>query len=287
MMSVYGGDILRQLLYEADREGYAIPMFDYSDLWDQLAIIEAAEELHAPVMFASLPKGVNEIGIEMLGAMGIASMKKASVPVFHHLDHAIEVKMCCDAIDHGYASVMIDASKEELEANICASKAVVAYAAPHKVFVEAEIGRIKGRDYEGIYEGDDFLAKVSDAVRLAAETGIDALAVGIGTAHGFYEGKPELNFRRLAEINEATKIPLVLHGGTGIPEEDVQKAIKNGINKVNVGTQIRCAYMQNAHRVIGELGYKTHTVDIMHEVKKAIKEEVKMWIKICMADGKV
>lgn len=285
-MEHYSGEVLKKLLKDADEGGYAIPMFDYSDIWDQLAVVEAAEELHAPVMFASLPKGVNEIGAERLGALGEASMKLAKVPVIHHLDHATEVEMCCKAIDCGYTSVMIDASKEDLETNIRFTKAVVEHAAKHGACVEAEIGRIKGRDYEGTYLGNDFLVKVEDAVELVSKTGVDCLAIGIGTAHGFYEGKPEINFQRLAEVNEALSIPLVLHGGTGIPEEDVKRAIKNGINKVNVGTQIRCAYMQNTYQVIAELGYTTHTVDIMHEVKKAIKREVAAWIKICMADGK-
>ena len=285
-MEVCSGDVLKRMLQEADKNGYAVPMFDYSDLWDQMAILEAAEELHAPVMFASLPIGVKEIGLDMLGAMGKVSMKRAKVPAIHHLDHATEVQMCCQAIDNGYSSVMIDASKQELETNIQYTKAVVDYAHARGAVVEAEIGKIKGRGYEGNYEGDDFLVKVEDAVRLATETGVDSLAIGIGTAHGFYEGKPEINFKRLAEVNEALDIPLVLHGGTGIPEEDVRRAIRGGINKVNVGTQIRCTYMDMARKTIERMGYTTHTVEIMHEVKEAIKKEVKTWIKICMADGK-
>lgn len=285
-MEGYSGEMLKKMLRDADKNGYAIPMFDYSDLWDQLAILEAAEELHAPVMFASLPIGVKEIGLDMLGAMGVASMKRSTVPVIHHLDHATDVQMCCKAIDNGYPSVMIDASKQELDTNIQYTKAVVDYAHARGAVVEAEIGKIKGRGYEGNYDGDDFLVKVDDAVELATRTGVDSLAIGIGTAHGFYEGKPEINFKRLAEVNEALDIPLVLHGGTGIPEEDVRRAIRNGINKVNVGTQIRCTYMDVAGKTIERMGYTTHTVEIMHEVKKAIKEVAKTWIKICMADGK-
>lgn len=285
-MDVYNGEVLKKMLRDADQGGYAVPMFDYSDLWDQMAVLEAAEELHAPVMFASLPIGVNEIGLEMLGAMGVVSMKKASVPAIHHLDHATDVQMCCKAIDNGYPSVMIDASKAELETNISYTKAVVDYAHARGAVVEAEIGKIKGRGYEGNYEGDDFLVKVEDAVQLVRETGVDSLAIGIGTAHGFYQGKPEINFKRLEEVNQALDIPLVLHGGTGIPEEDVRRAIRGGINKVNVGTQIRCTYMDTARKVIEQRGYTTHTVEIMKEVKEAIKDVAKTWIRVCMADGK-
>lgn len=285
-MENYSGETLMNMLRAADEGGYAIPMFDYSDLWDQMAVVEAAQELHAPVMFASLPIGVNEIGLEMLGAMGCVSMKRSSVPVIHHLDHATDVHMCCKAVDCGYPSVMIDASKQELDTNIQYTKAVVDYAHARGAVVEAEIGKIKGRGYEGNYDGDDFLVKVDDAVRLATETGVDTLAIGIGTAHGFYEGKPEINFKRLEEVNEALNIPLVLHGGTGIPEEDVRRAIRGGINKVNIGTQIRCTYMDTVRKTVERRGYTTHTVEIMHDTKEEIKKVVKQWIRICMADGK-
>lgn len=285
-MELFHGDVLRKMLKDADEGGYAVPMFNYTDLWDQLAVIEAAEELHAPIMFASIPKTVNELSPEVLGAIGVQQMKKSGIPIIHHLDHSDTVELCMAAMDNGYPSVMIDASKEELETNIAMVKQVVEYARPLGVHVEGEIGRIKGRDYEGTYQGDDFLVQVKDAVELVERTGVDSLAIGIGTAHGFYEGKPEINFKRLAEVNEAVSIPLVLHGGTGIPEEDVKRAIKNGINKVNIGTQIRYTYMSNVHRLVGEKGPVTHTIDIMHEARREIREVAKTWIRVCMADGK-
>lgn len=285
-MEIYNGDTLRKMLRDADTGGYAVPMFNYTDLWDQMAVIEAAQELHAPIMFASIPKTVDEISIEVLGAIGLQRMKMSDTPIIHHLDHSNTVEMCFNAIDNGYPSVMIDASKESLETNIEMVKSVVKYAKTKGTHVEAEIGRIKGRDYEGTYEGDDFLVKVEDAVELVKKTNVDSLAIGIGTAHGFYQGKPEINFKRLAEVNEAIDIPLVLHGGTGIPEEDVKKAILLGINKVNVGTQIRYTYMNQVHRIIGEKGPATHTAEIMREAKEEIKKVAKEWIKICMADGK-
>lgn len=285
-MKNYNGNTLMKMLRDADEGGYAVPMFDYSDLWDQMAVLEAATELHAPVMFASLPIGVNEIGLEMLGAMGEVTMKNAEIPIIHHLDHAVDTAMCCKAVDCGYPSVMIDASKLDLKTNIQYTKAVVEYAHAHGSVVEAELGRIKGRGYEGSFDGGDFLVKVDDAVRLVRETGVDTLAIGIGTAHGFYEGSPEINFKRLEEVNEALDLPLVLHGGTGIPKEDIRRAIKGGINKVNVGTQIRCTYMESARQMIEKRGYTTHTVEIMRDVKEEIKNVVKYWIRVCMADGK-
>lgn len=277
---------LKDLLKKADMGGYAVPAFNYSDIWDFLAIVEAAEEEEAPVIVASIPKVTNAIGIEICGAFGLAAMKKACVPLIHHLDHSTEVDICKAAIDNGYPSVMIDGSKLSLDDNIKVVREVVEYAHARGAHVEGEIGKILGRDYEGTYEEEDFLVNVEDAVKLVKETGVDSLAIGIGTAHGFYKRKPELNFKRLEEVNDAIDIPLVLHGCTGIPKEDVRRAIKSGINKVNVGTAIRYTYLSNLKKELNRTDSNIHTIDLMATVKEKIKEEVKKWIRICMANGK-
>ena len=277
---------LKELLKQADQGGYAIPSFNYSDIWDFLAIIEAAEEENAPVMIASNPLVTAAIGIELCGAFGKAAMEKASIPLVHHLDHASKVELCKAAVDHGYPSVMIDASKYALDENIRMVREVVTYAHPRGVHVEAEIGKIKGKGIEGDFAGGDFLVNVAEAVTLVKETGVDSLAVGIGTAHGFYEGKPEINFKRLAEVNAAIAIPLVLHGGTGIPEEDIQQAIQNGINKVNVGTIIHCTYMNNLREELVRRGPNPYTLDVIKPVKEQIKAVVKMWIHACGVNDK-
>lgn len=277
---------LKELLKKADQGGYAIPSFNYSDIWDFLAIIEAAEEEGAPVMIASNPLVVTDIGVELCGALGKAAMEKAKIPLIHHLDHSFNIEMCKAAIDNDYPSVMIDASKYTLEENIGMVKDVVAYALPKGVHVEAELGKIKGKGIEGDFLGGDFLINVEEAVTLVRETGVDSLAVGIGTAHGFYEGKPEINFKRLAEVNNAVNIPLVLHGGSGIPEEDIRKAIKNGINKVNVGTLIHTTYMNSLREELNKRAPNPYTLDVIKPVKEKIKEAVKMWIRICMVNDK-
>jgi len=277
---------LKELLRKADEGGYAIPSFNYSDIWDFLAIIEAAEEERAPVMVASNPLVAATIGVELCGALGLAAMKKAGVPIIHHLDHSFRVDMCKAAIDHGYPSVMIDASKSPLEENIAAVREVVEYAKPRGVHVEAEIGRIRGKGIEGDFEGGDYLVQVDDAAALVEGTGVDSLAVGIGTAHGFYAGKPEINYKRLGEVNAAVSIPLVLHGGTGIPEEDIRRAIQNGINKVNVGTIIHCTYMNGMREELDRLGPNPYTLDVVKPVRAKIKEVVRSWIRVCMVDGK-
>ncbi len=274
------------ILAAAEEGGYAVPAFNYSDIWDFLGIVEAAEELAAPIFISSNQRVVTDIGIELCGAFGAAAAAKAGVPLIHHLDHSGKPEICRAAVDHGYPSVMIDASARPLEENIDIVKGVVSYAHPRGVFVEGEVGRIKGAGVEGTAAGNDFLARVDEVVRFVEKTGVDSLAVGVGTAHGFYQGKPEIHFDRLAEINAAVSLPLVLHGGTGIPEEDVRRAIRNGITKVNVGTIIHCTYMNTVRRELIARGENPYTLDVMKPAREAVREEVKKWIKVCMADGK-
>ena len=218
-------ETLMKQLKKADEGGYAVPHFNFSDIWDLEAIVKGAEEMHSPVIAAALPKVNDALGMHVVGAMAKALAESAKVPVYLHLDHSTEVQVSQKACDENYSLVMLDASKETLEENIKRVKKVVDYARPRGVFVEGEIGMIKGRTEEGNYTEDDFLVRVEDAVELAEKSGLDILAVGIGTAHGFYQGKPEINFKRLAEVNEALELPLVMHGGTGIPEEDVRLSL--------------------------------------------------------------
>jgi len=280
------GQQLKEALRKADIGGYAIPSFNYSDIWDFIAIVEAAEEENAPVMIASNPLVVKAISVEICGAIGKAAMEKAKIPLCHHLDHSFDVELCIDSIDNGYPSVMIDASKYNLETNVAMVKEVVDYAHIRGVAVEGEIGRIKGKGIEGDFTGGDFLAQPADAAELVAKTGLDSLAVGVGTAHGFYVNKPEINFERLKEINDVVDVPLVLHGGTGVPEGDIKRAIQNGINKVNVGTIIHCTYMNSMRKELDRLGDNQYTLDIVKPVITGIKQVVKSWIRVCGINGK-
>jgi ketose-bisphosphate aldolase len=277
---------VRTILAAADEGGFAVPAFNYSDIWDFLAIVEAAEELEAPIFISCNQQVVTDIGIELTGAFGAAAIAKAKIPLIHHLDHSNKVDICKAAVDNRYPSVMIDASARPLAENISAVRQVVAYAHPQGVFVEGEVGRIQGMGVEGMYSGSDFLARVEDCEQFVAESGVDSLAAGIGTAHGFYKGKPEIHFDLLEKINKAVKVPLVLHGGTGIPEEDVRRAIKGGINKMNVGTIIHCTYMNAVRAELNARGENPYTLDVMKPVRAVIKNVVKGWIKVCMADGK-
>ena len=213
------GLTLKKMLQEADKGGYAIPSFNYSDIWDLMAIIEAAEELKAPIMFAAnqIVAGVFTPGVS--GAMGVAFMNQASVPIIHHLDHSKHVDLCKKCIDNQYPSVMIDGSDHDLETNIKMVKEVMDYAKANGrwVHVEAEVGKIPGKGVEGfVSEEEKYLVEVKDVIELVKSTNVDSLAIGIGSQHGFYKGTPKLNIQRLDEVNAAVDTPLVLHGGSGI-----------------------------------------------------------------------
>jgi len=277
---------MHELFAQADSEGFAIPAFNYSDVWDLLAIIEAAEEEQAPIILACHPMVIDEIPIEMCSALGKVATEMTKTPVIHHLDHGAEYDICKAAIDNGFPSVMVDGSALPLAGNIECSVKVVEYAHQRNVFVEGEIGKIRGGGVEGGSDDDDFLVDVTEAETFAKESGVDSLAIGIGNAHGFYVGKPELNFKRLQEVNEAVHVPLVLHGGTGIPEADIQKAIKLGIKKINVGTNIFNTYMTTVRKELALAGDNPFTTDITVPAKNEIKKVVKKWIHTCMANGK-
>lgn len=278
---------LKELLKKADEGKYAIPAFNYSDIWDLLAIIEAAEEERSPVIISSNPLIAEAIGIDYLAAIGKIGTQLAKVSLIHHMDHSTNFELCAECIKKGYSSVMIDGSALKLEENIALTRKVVEFAHPKGVCVEGELGRIKGKSIESEYEGEDFLVNVEEAIQFVKETKVDSLAIGIGTAHGFYDTNPELNFERLAEVNEAIKIPLVLHGGTGIPDEDIKKAISLGMNKVNIGTIIHYTYMNSLREELSKRDKNPYTLEVMLPVKEKIKKVVKEGIRVCGSSGRM
>lgn len=271
----------KQALLDADAKGYAIPAFNCSDCWEMQAVAEAAAEKRAVVYLATNMRVAQSVGLDYLYAMAEVARQKSGGHVILHLDHSNSVDLCKAAVDSGYQSVMIDASMCSLEENIRQTREVVEYAHRRGAIVEAEIGRILGRGVEGTYEGDDYLVHPADAVALAESTGVDSLAVGIGTAHGFYNSKPHIDLERLRQVNRLVSIPLVLHGGTGVPFEVVKECIKEGMAKVNVGTQLHATYIKDLKTRIDAAS--TNISDLMEPVKEAIKPVVAQWIEVCKA----
>ena len=277
---------LQELLADADRKGYAVPAFNYSDIWELQAIVEAAQEARSPVICQSHMRVIDAFSPQWLGELGQAAAELATVPVINHLDHSNSVNLCLHAIDCRYPSIMYDGSALSLEENIASTKNVVAYARERGVCVEGEIGRIRGISSEGAFMGGEFLVRVEDAIRMTEETGVDSLAVGLGNAHGFYTETPQLNFQRLQEVNWAVSTPLVLHGGTGIPDADIQTAIRLGINKVNVGTHLHHTYIETLRHTLATEDVQESILKTMTPVKNAVKNVVSRWIHLCMANGR-
>ena len=254
--------------------GAAIAALNFSDMWDLLAISNAARRVGCDIMVAANSRVARAIGVDLCTAMVAALDSRSPTRLFLHLDHSDSPELCVEAVDAGFPSVMIDGSMLALEGNIRVTREVVAYAHEKGVVVEAEIGRILGRGVEGGVDGGSFLADPDEAVELVESTGVDSLAVGIGTAHGLYQGEPDLRFDLLEEIAGRVGVPLVLHGGTGIPDADIRRAIGLGISKVNVGTMIHLAYMHGMRRELAAAGENPYTLEVIEGVLPGIEAVV-------------
>ena len=269
-------------------EKFGIPAFNYSDEWDMRAIVETAEELCSPVILMCDPETYEAVGGKLCAAMANVVIEDAKVPVIHHLDHCETPETCFEAIDMGFNSVMIDASGRPLDENIEYVRKVADYAHARNVFVEAEIGHILGESYEtnSHYTGDDYLFAIEDAIALVEKGQCDSLAIGLGNAHGFYKAEPKINYDKLKEAHDNISIPLVLHGGTGIPRDTVRACIEGGIGKVNVGTGIYSAYMNGIQEYLKDKGPNQYTYDVMPAGMASVKKEVAYWIETDNAIGK-
>lgn len=225
---------LSELLAKPDNT-YAIGAFNVSDMEMAMGAVKAAEDLQAPLILQVAEGRLRYSPLALLGPLMVAAARNAKVPTAVHLDHGATMETINLALNVGFTSVMFDGSKYPLAENIRRTKEVVALARKFGADVEAEIGRVGGA--EGDYKSVDVLVtSVAEAKQFAEETGVDALAVAIGTAHGNYTAKPQLRIDRLKEIHAAVDCPLVLHGGTGLTEDDFHNCLANGIQKINIAT---------------------------------------------------
>jgi ketose-bisphosphate aldolase len=242
---------LTDLLKQYRREHKCLGGFNVNDIYDMHAVVDAANIMEQPVMMMTYGPVVELNSTYLCRKMVDGFLPQSKHGIYLHLDHCTSVDLCKQAIDDGYDSVMIDGSQESLKKNIAMTKEVVEYARSAGVAVEAEIGKIMGRDVQ-VNSEEDYLASVADVVTLYEEADPDSIAVGIGTAHGFTPTTPKIHFDRLNEIANAVPAPLVLHGGTGIPDADIQKSIPMGIAKINVGTIVHTTYMRAMYEEIGK-----------------------------------
>ena len=278
---------MKNMLEKADNGKYAVPHFNINNLEWTRFILEECENLKTPVII-----GVSEgAGRYMGGFKTVADMVKnlisylnITVPVALHLDHGSSYESCVDAIDSGFTSVMIDASKHSIEENIKITKQVVDYAHSRNVTVEAEVGAVGGEE-DGVADELAY-AKVEDAVKLVQETGIDFLAPALGSVHGIYKGEPKLDFERMVKIHELVKLPLVLHGGSGIPDELIKKAISCGICKININTELQIAWSAGVRKFLNEDNKVYDPRKIIKSGENSMKEMIKEKVTLFGSDNK-
>lgn len=275
----------KELLLNAQKEGYAIGAFNVENMEMVQAVIEAAEELKSPVIMQTTPSTLKYATPELFYGNVAAVAKSAGVPVAMHLDHGNSFEMAMRAFRAGYTSIMIDGSHSPLEENIEITKSVVKACHASGVPVEAELGKVGGKE-DDLDGGNGGYTDPEDAAYFVKETGVDSLAVAIGTAHGVYKGIPKLDIERLSKIKEVVDIPLVLHGTSGIPDEDVKECIRRGMCKVNYATDLRIAFTEGVKEVLEAAPDTIDPKKYNAKGREKVKEYVMGRMKVCGSVGK-
>lgn len=276
------------MLKKAQKECYAVPAFNIHNLETIQVVVETVSELQSPVILAGTPGTYSYAGTENIIAIAEELSKKHNIPLAVHLDHHEEYNDITYKINAGIRSVMIDGSHFPYEKNIAIVKQVVEYAHRYDVSVEAELGRLGGVEDDLMVDAKDALyTNPKQAVDFVKKTGIDSLAIAIGTAHGLYKSEPKLDFERLSEIRSMVDIPLVLHGASGVPDKDVRECIKRGICKVNVATELKIAFSDALKHYFIEHPDANDPRHYMKPAKSAMKEIVKKIITTCGCAGKL
>lgn len=267
---------MNNMLMKAKNGKYAVPQFNINNLEWTRYILETCEEMKSPVIL-----GVSEGAAKYMGGYytvvslvkGLVHDLKITVPVSIHLDHGSSVDSCKSAIDAGFTSVMIDASKYSLEDNINITSEVVEYAHSRNVSVEAEIGHIGGVE-DGV-SADIMYARLEDCMALVDSTSLDVLAPALGSVHGIYKGEPKLDFDRMLEISLKCDLPLVLHGGSGIPDDKIKKAIECGVTKLNINTDLQLVWTHDVRKFLNENADVYDPRKVIKSGENAIKNKIR------------
>ncbi len=275
------------LLSKADREGYAVGAFNANNMEIVQAIMEAAEKENSPVIMQASQGAIKYAGLDFITGLVKLAAKSGRVPVALHLDHGTDFNQVVRCIRSGFSSVMFDGSKLPLEENIAVTRKVLDIANPIGVSVEAELGKIGGtEDDVHVSDKEAMYTDPEEARYFVEQTGVRSLAIAIGTAHGQYKGIPQLDFERLSVIKSLVKIPIVLHGSSGVPDEAVRKAISLGVCKVNIDTNIREAFVGRMREVIAEKPNEIDPRQILGPAREAAVEVIREKIRIFGSSGK-
>ena len=278
---------MKEMLLKAKTEGYAVGAFNIIDRTTLQAVVDAAEEQDSPAIIqTSASSTVKYYSYKAIVDMVTNAVEDSLIPFALHLDHCKDLEMVFNCIDSGWTSVMYDGSSFPFEENLANSKKVVKKAHAKGVSVEGEIGAVWGvEDDISVEENPDMLADPNKAVQYASETGVDAFAPAIGTAHGLYKGEPKLDFERLKEIARRVEAPIVIHGGTGLSEEVFKKLISYGGAKVNISTQLKIGYFEGFKSYMESNG-KIDPIALFKHIIGTEKEIVQKYMKIFGSTGK-
>ena len=267
-----------ELLKKAQQGRYAIGAFNAENMEMVQAIIDAADEMKSPVIIQTTPSTVAYAGPDMYQKMVSVKAEEVSVPVVMHLDHGNSFELCRRSVESGYTSIMIDGSGLSYNENVELSRRTADMARAEGVDTAAELGTVGGKeDSHEVSDKDALYTNPAQAVDFIARTGIQSLAVAIGTAHGFYKGEPRLDFDRLSEIRNVVSIPLVLHGASGVPDEMIKMSVELGICKVNFATELRAAYTKGVRSILKEDGIfdpKKYSAAGREAVRQLVKEKI-------------
>ena len=274
-----------EMLKKAQEGHYAVGAFNVENMEMVMAVIKAAEEMNSPVIMQTTPSTVKYAGLDYYLAMVKTAAERSSVPVAMHLDHGSSFELAAQALRAGYTSVMIDGSHEDFEGNVAVTKKVADMANAMGIPVEAELGKVGGKEDDLEAEADTN-TDPEEAREFVERTGVTSLAVAIGTAHGFYASTPVLDKERVSEIKKVVSVPLVLHGASGLSDDDVRECVQRGMCKVNFATELRAAYTDAGKKLLAE---KPETFDPKKfgvVGMEAVKELVKGRMKVLGCEGK-
>lgn len=263
----------------AKEKNIAIAAFNIGNYESLKAVIDCAREEKLPVIIQIFNRLFNDDKAHDMAALVKAMAENVDIPVVLHLDHGRTISQVKKAVQYGFTSVMIDASDLSMEENIQMTREVVAIAHPHNISVEAELGRLLPK---GTIDCENFLTVPEEALEFVNLTGIDALAVAIGTSHGFYEDTPFIDIERLKKINVLVGIPIVLHGGSGTPNEDIQKSILNGIRKINIATELHQVYIDalSAQAEIHKEKFSpidVYNIPVYEKMKELVRQKINLF----------
>ena len=274
-----------ELIHKAWEHKKAIPAFNIHNLETIQAVIEGAYELKSPVIIQTTPGTLKHAGIEYVAAIVKAAALKYDIPIALHMDHCPSFDTIVNCIRVGYTSVMIDGANHEYAENVELVRSVVKMAHAVNIQVEGEIGKIGGvEDDMFVNEADASFTVPEEAKQFVEDTGIDTLAVAIGTAHGMYKGEPKLDFERIEKIQSMIDIPLVLHGASGVPDESVKRAIGLGMAKINIATELKNP-MAKAIKEVLQNPNENDPRNYMGAAREAVKKVVKEKIRLCQTEN--